>query len=265
MAWAWVQGASVASSGNASLAYANNVASGTKLIAVVAADISVTPATFTAAGTAMTQAALINGTTGGGVTLAVYFLDTTAGMVGTKPTVTMTGVTGSGGTDLLIAEVSGLVAGNTTAAALDGTAATKQVSSAATVAQPAYTSTALNEFLITCSGDNGGPQTWTDPAGYQGATAGPGSAGAVKGINNNANSDIELAYKNSANGPESGTWSYTGTTTGSAYIVVAFKVPAGAAATPFFPARQPARSRIPSPYSLGGAGLVNANSVQQVP
>jgi hypothetical protein len=227
MAWAWVQGASVASSGNASLAYTNNVASGTKLIAVVSADISVTPATFTAAGTAMTLAALINGTTGGAVTLAVYFLDTTAGMVGTKPTVTMTGVTGSAGTNLLIAEVSGLTVGNTTAAALDGTAGTAQVSSAATVGQPSYSSTAASEFLITCSGDNGGPQTWTDPSGYQGATAGPGSAGAVVGINNNSNSDIELAYKNSTNGAETGTWSYTGTNTGSAYIVVAFKVTGG--------------------------------------
>lgn len=264
MAWAWVQGASVASSGNASLAYTNNVVTGNKLIAVMAADIVVTPATFTAAGTAMTLAGSITGSTGGGVSLYVYFLDVTAGMNGTKPTVTMTGVTGSGGTDLLIAEVSGLLAGNTTAA-LDGTAATKQVSSAATVTQPAYTSTAANEFLITCNGDNGGPQTWTDPSGYQGATAGPGSAGAVKGINNNSNSDIELAYKNSTNGAETGTWSYTGTTTGSAYIVVAFKVPAAAAAAPFYPARQPARTRIPSPYTLGGPGLLNSNSVQQVP
>jgi hypothetical protein len=112
---------------------------------------------------------------------------------------------------------------------LDGSVAFAGFAAAASDAQPSYTSTVANEFLVSLEADNGGPQTVTQPTGY---TLAPGS------ITNNANCDAALAYKNSTGGAESGTWTFGGTTTGTELGVVAFKVSGAGPPTsgpPMFP------------------------------
>ena len=65
---------------------------------------------------------------------------------------------------ILLQEVSGLLAGNTTAMA-DGTLASLGgVGSSGSTGSPSYTSTASSEFLVSVYGDDGGPLTWTKPA-----------------------------------------------------------------------------------------------------
>lgn len=223
-----MQAASVAATGFANtqaVAYSTaNLSSGTKLIAVIGCDNSgtadvISSVTF-GAGNNGTQCGFLNSTTDL-VDVALYAMDTPAGVVGTKPTVTVTFNAGqTPACSLVILEVSGLATGNTTAAMLDGTAATAAFAAAASDAQPSYSSTAANEFLVVCEADNGGPQTVTQPGGY---TLNGSS------VTNNGNANAAIAYKNSTGGAESGTWTFGGTTTGTALLVVAFKIPAGAA------------------------------------
>jgi hypothetical protein len=144
-------------------------------------------------------------------------MDTPAGDVGTKPTITAL-MSNSQFGGMVIQEVSGLAIGNTLAAMIDGTPATAGFAAGASHAQPAYSTTAAGEFLVSFCGDQGGPQTMTQPSGYT------MSAGV---LNNNSSCDCCPAYKNSAGSAESGTWTYTGSTIGSNIIVAAFKLAAG--------------------------------------
>ena len=73
-------------------------------------------------------------------------------MVGTKPTITATWASG-GGLGLVVQEVSGLLAGNTTAM-VDGTPGTLTGSTTST-GSPTYSSTAANEFLVSAYADIG--------------------------------------------------------------------------------------------------------------
>ena len=93
---------------------------------------------------------------------------------GATTTITATYAGTSGGGAMLIQEVSGLTAGTTAAAMLDGTAGT--LSSAANTASfstgtPSYASASPAEYLIALYGDDGdnGAWTWSGPAGYPGA------------------------------------------------------------------------------------------------
>ena len=226
MAWSVLQAASAAGTTGANTKAVTfstaNLTSGTKIIAVFGGFNAGTLAPSSVrdgASNAMTQVAFANDTTNQ-VFIGVYAMDTPAGDAGTKPTITVT--FGAGQTpecSLLVMEVSGLVTGNTSAM-WDGTAATASFAAGASHAQPSYSSTASNEFLLAAETDNGGPQTVTQPAGY----TLNGSA-----ITNNSIADAAPAYKNSTGGAESGTWTFGGTTTSTALAVVAFKVPAAAA------------------------------------
>lgn len=225
MAWSVLQSVSHNTAGtpattNTTTYTTANITSGSKIIAVAASDSAgATTSGCTVGGTAMTKVAEISGATGGDVDVSLWALDAPAGVVGTKPSVVITWNT-STNSSILAQEVSGLLAGNTSAM-WDGTPATLQ---ATTVlggqSQPAYTSTAANEYLVAVFGDNGGPETYTVPSGYTGDT---------NGVNGNSFDDLTVAYKNSANGAETGTWTFTGTATGAGYIVVAFKIAAVAA------------------------------------
>src|SRR5581483_4610183 len=210
MAWSVLQGAGhvadIVQNGLISATFATaNLTSGTKLIAAVSVGDNGSGITVTGVsdGTnAFTQVGFKSyANSDGGVYL--FALDTPAGDAGTKPTITATtaSVTGSGA-PITIQEVSGLLAGNTTAM-LDGSPGTAAGSTGTSTTSPAYSTSAASEYLVAVYGDyEDAVTTWTNPAGYTGATAGPGSAAAATGANTSNTSNLELAYKNSAGGAE---------------------------------------------------------------
>jgi hypothetical protein len=136
--------------------------------------------------------------------------------VGAKPNIILTMTDHDPSPSMLVQEVSGLLAGNTTAMA-DGTPGAVQSSGTTSPASPAYTSTSANEYLVILYGDQGGGVTWTNPSGY---------TGDANGINGSGNADIQIAYKNSTGGAESGAYTLSGTV---AYGIIlgAFKLPGG--------------------------------------
>jgi len=241
MAWSVLQSVGTASSGSTSTTiaatYTTNLTSGTKLIAWISwnnvGGSNTINSVQDASANALTQCAYLNDTThaAGG---ALYAMDTPAGDVGAKPTITCT-FSSAFIASIVILEVSGLVTGNTTGAMLDGTAAIAGFAGASSDALPSYTSTASSEFLFSGQADDGGPQTASPPAGY---------STAANSVNNNGNSNAVVAYKNSSNALESGSWTFTGTTTGTVLAIVAFKVTGGAITSgpPLYPeqmTRQP--------------------------
>jgi hypothetical protein len=195
--------------------YTSALSAGTKLIALVASGSVTITSVKDAAANSFTLLARVSGSGGGATELSWWAIDVPAADVGTAATITANSATNSAA--MLIQEVAGLAAGNTTAAMLDGTPGTVQVAASASHAQPAYTSTAANEYLAAAFTDSGGPETYTAPAGY---------TPDANGVNNSAVGDCVIAYKNSAGAAESGTWAFTGTFTGvgTAYAVVAFQL-----------------------------------------
>jgi hypothetical protein len=218
--------------------YTTNLSSGTKLIAFFSAFGS---GSFTitsikdAGGNTFTQLAFLYSATSG-TGAGIFAMDTPAGDVGTKPIITALMSNNQFG-GMVIQEVSGLAVGNTLAAMIDGTPATAAFAAGASHAQPAYSSTAIGEYLVSFCGDQGGPQIMTQPAGYT------MSAGV---LNNNSSCDCCPAYKDSTGGAESGTWTYSGSTIGSNILVAAFKL-SGAAAVGILP--QQSRKRMPAVFT----------------
>jgi hypothetical protein len=216
MPWNRLQSASHSASATTNpVTYPGKVQSGTKLIALVSTGAASITSVKDGAGNTFTALATIHGSTGGSVTVGLYALDTPAGDVGTTPTITATVPATGDDQSILVQEVAGLAVGATAVLMLDGTAGTSQATTTASQAQPAYTSSLPNGYLVACFGDNGGPETWTVPAAY---------TADANGVNNNSTADVVIAYKNSSPGAETGTWAFSGTHTGGAYIVAAFKI-----------------------------------------
>ena len=217
MSWSRLQSAShgATASTTVTATLPNNAVAGSKIIAFIAS-------TITTAITSVQDAALnsltviedVSGSAGGNTQCAVYAMDTPAGDVGIKPAITVTGVTADW--SVLVMEVSGLAAGNTLAAMVDGTPAGVQETPTTSQAQPAYRTSTAGEFLVSFLGDNGNSVTYA-LAGY---------TLDVNSINGNANNDVVVGYKSSTGAAESGTWTTSGTPTGSGLIVAAFKLAA---------------------------------------
>jgi hypothetical protein len=236
MAWSYLQGAAsttLGSGNTTTVTFANNVVSGSKIIVFASSDsTSGTPSAPTSGGFTWTAVgAVSSGTPNGALSQQMFFLDTPASLVGTKPSIAVV-FNASTSPGVSIIEVAGLLPGNTTAC-LDGVQATKLLAGASSEAQPAYTSTAAGEFLAVGYGDNGGPAIWTVPAGYNADNnGGTGIVGA--GANDSSTTNNVIAYKSTTGGAE-GTpnWTFTGSPTsmGSGFIIVAFKLaPSGASA-----------------------------------
>jgi hypothetical protein len=236
MAWSVLQSASGTGTSSATATFGSNASSGTKIIAFCACDLTESFTVADAAANAWTSMGAITGGSGSNkVGVQLFALDTPAGDVGIKPAIKATASGGSPNVGIVVMEVSGLLAGNTTAM-LDGTAATVAETPVSPQSQPAYTSHASNEFLVSCLGDNGNSVTYA-LSGYT-----PDSSN----INGSANTDVLIYYKNSTNGAESGSWTTSGTPTMSGLIVVAFKLAAGGVTpAPFYPSPHPAQARIP--------------------
>lgn len=197
MAWARLQSKFLGGSSPLSTSMSGTLTSGTVLFALFATDSGANSgATCTVGGNSMTL--LVHPNNGGGTNGGsnLFVLATPAGLAGTTPTFT---ATLSGGTNysLLVWEVSGI------SATPDGTAQTSSGSSsgAASIGPPVYGSSAANEYLLYCFGDDGGGSAVTAPGGYStDPNNDTGSAGA----------DVAVAYKNSTGGTESGQWSLAG-------------------------------------------------------
>ena len=220
MGWAVVQSAkkaatsAIATTGAA--AFGTNLSSGTKIIAAV----SVPYGTVSGVSDGTNSLTLIGRKTVTNLLdVSLWAMDTPAGDVGTKPTITAT-LTNSAQSSVLIQEVSGLLPGNTTAMA-DGTPGSNTGTGGASTGSPAYTSTASNEYLVSVYGDDGGPETFTKPTAL---TADANS------VNANSYDDIAIAYGNSTNGTEAGSWALAGTSADWATLLVAFQL--AAAGTP---------------------------------
>jgi hypothetical protein len=229
VSWSFVQSASSFGTqrGFEAVAYGSNVSSGNKLVVWTTVKLTTTSTVKDGAGNSWTKLASIglNGSTANGE-FALWALDCPAGDAGTAPTITAT-FAGSQFGGLLVEEVSGLLAGNTSAM-LDGTAGTTSgtLSAGGNAGPPSYSSTASNEWLAYGYGDNAGSSnvpSWTAPAGYTPDANGVNGAGVV---------NIANAYKNSTGTTETGHYTITlaGGTALWGEIMVAFKLAAGGAA-----------------------------------
>ena len=191
-------GTCVTGAANGGTDWPSNLSSGTKLIAYVTNSWGTPPGVPTsvkdAALNAFTHVVTIDYQ--GEAATSIWILDTPAGDVGAKPLITAT-FTNSFGSNMIVEEVSGLLAGNT-ASVLDGTAGTANgTTSPAT--SGAYSSTAANEFLVGVVGDGGYSATYT-LTGFTADSANPSP---------NANAGLFVGYKNSSNGSESLSWAFT--------------------------------------------------------
>ena len=248
MAWSVLQSASFNSTTgvtSATATFGTNLSSGSKLIVYVGYG----------SGGGLVINSVSDGTNGftqvktGGLSaflLAdVWVLDTPAGDVGTKPTITVT-PSSSCALGFIVQEVTGLASG--TSGSLDGTPGLADSASGASspTTSPTYSSAASNEYLVSLYVDGyaaGGTPHWAVPAGY---TADANS------IQNNGVANVAVGYKNSSNGSESAAWSFTVATTEAWTVILgAFKLaaagggPAGTVqprATVPVPRRRPARA-----------------------
>jgi hypothetical protein len=211
MAWSFLQSASATNSGsgNVSVAYGTNLTAGSKLIALTA--VSGAPGAPVVSDGTNTFTQLADFEESFSTEISLFALDCPAADAGTKPTITATIGTNYGAT-IIVQEVSGLLAGNTTAMT-DGTAA-----SAGGTASPAttgsYSSAAAGEYLIACYSDAGNSVTLTTPSGW---TADPHN------VQSSSLADGAIFYKNSAGGAESASVTLSAAATW-ATLLVAFKL-----------------------------------------
>lgn len=139
--------------------------------------------------------------------MAVYLL-----VVPATPSTTVTAnytnnPTGSGAA-LFCAEFSGITA------TIDGTAAGNNQATG-TITQPAYSSTAVNELLLSCFADDGDPTlsagSWTTDSNNQ---------------TNSSHAQVGIQYKNSTGGSETGGGWADGTGGDAGIVVFALQLPA---------------------------------------
>lgn len=220
MAWSVLQSASAtnAGSGNAAVTFSTaNLSSGTKVVALVSVSCSSTTFIVTSVkdGAANTWTQLASKISADFSThVGLYALDTPAGDVGTKPTITATIGTNFGAT-IQVLEVSGLLAGNTSAM-LDGTAGTA-TGTASPATTSSYSSAAASEFLFLGYGDPGFAVTNTTPGGWTADS---------HNVSGNSLADCAVYYKNSTGGAESASVTLSGAATWDT-ILVAFQLASG--------------------------------------
>ena len=219
MAWSRIQSAKTAATmtgaATGTATFTTNLSSGTKIIAAVSVSVgSATTVSGVADGNGNSLTLIGRKTTASLQDTSLWAMDTPAGDAGTTPAITATLTGGTGQISIVIQEVSGLLSGNTTAMA-DGTLGSKNGTGGSSTGSPTYTSTASDEYLVSVYGDDGGPETWTKPSAL---TADANS------INGNSYADCAIAYGNSTDAAEAGSWALTGTSAEWATLLVAFKL-----------------------------------------
>ena len=221
MAYLVLQGSkNVVASGNGTCAFTtSNLSAGTKILCLVAVDFSTggNPVTSVkdAAGNTLTLLAdLTYGSTTGFTGL--YAMDTPAADAGIKPTLTAT-VTTNFGVAMIVAEVAGLLAGNTTAMC-DGTGTSASGTASPATGGTGYTTAAAGELLVFGYGDPGfSAEVYSPLTGFQfiGVESGNSTANAV------------MAYMASTGALESASMTITpGTAMTWGTVLIAFKLAA---------------------------------------
>lgn len=209
-----------------------NLSAGSKIIAFVSVGATSAPALTgcTATGSnVLTQMGTINQAN---ARIYIFAVDATgdgshASMVGTKPTVTAT-CGSTVGLGIVIQEVPGLLAGNTTAV-LDGSPGTL-TGATATTGSPAYSDTVAGQYKVSAYGDFGTGFTVATAAGW---TPDPNN------VNASTNSDCLVQYRASTGGTDAD--GFTNADTGGwAIVEVAFKLASASAGTPGVPYSFPA-------------------------
>jgi hypothetical protein len=207
MAWSRIQSVGVFHNGSSpSATFGAGLTSGTKLIVAVlnytaGAHISTMTDGGSGSFTKVADTGICSGSFGGA---QLWVLDTPAGDVGTAITVTTT-TSGNGPYGMVCQEVSGLLAGTT--GSLDGTAGITtgtQGAGSPTISSPAYSSTAVNEYLVSAISVN------TNGGSFPTITPGSGTADPNNQSFTNALNCTGIAYGNSSNGAETNNWSCTG-------------------------------------------------------
>jgi hypothetical protein len=211
---------------------ATNLSSGSKLVAYLMVAASAVASTVKdTAGNSFGQVFATSFTGPPGTdNFYIYVLDTPAGDVGATTVITATTTGSAGGMALLVQEVSGLAAGSTAGAVLDGTAGTLtgNTSGAFSTGTPTYSSGTAGEYLVAVYGDDGdtsGTTVTTPPSGYTADT---------HNIHSSGNSDLAVYYEPSTGGAETDGFTIGPGSSGVGWldVVVAFKLAAGAAAAP---------------------------------
>jgi hypothetical protein len=219
MAWALVQSQSASAiTATVTATLGATPTTGNKLIALVSyngAAIKDFISVKDGNSVAFTQLVDVHFADAGDIRIGLYAMDVPA----TPNAVITLTVNSAADCSILVQEVSGLLAGNTSAM-LDGTAGTSHAGTN-TYTAPTYSSTAAGEYLVAGYVDNGGPLTWAVANSY---------IADAHGINTNSNDDNVIAAKNSTNGAEASPFTLSGTAAGWASLLVAFKVAAGGAA-----------------------------------
>lgn len=217
--WSRIQSASAISFSTAVSATFStaNLSAGCKVIAAVGSSWNDAPSSVKdGAGNSWTQ--LGSEIKSGGCSVWLYALDVPSGDVGTKPTITAT-FPSSNGQSIVIQEVSGLLAGNTTAM-LDGTPAGLS-GTAASTGSPSYSSTAAGEYLLCIFAD-----------GNVAATIVAGGSLTLDPNNTTSQSHTAIEYGDSMGGAE--TTGFTSAPSSWTILTAAFKL----AAAPVSPSGQ---------------------------
>lgn len=210
MAWSRVQSAKGVTFGSSVAATFStaNVSAGDKIIAVVSSSWRDPPSGVSDGTNSWTLLGSKLPASNGGSTW-LYALDVPT--PGTKPTITAT-FPSSNGQSIVIQEVSGLLAGNTTAM-IDGTPAGLSGTGSAT-GSPAYSSAVANEYLVCIYGDANSAATLVAASGMS-----------LDPNNVTTQSFASIEFGNSTGGAE--TTGFTGASSGQwSILTVAFKLAA---------------------------------------
>ena len=217
MAWARLQSFNGLGSTSCTATPGSNLTSGSVMIAVVAVNSNTgsTPSITVkdASANSFLQVAAAPAVAYSNGSVFLFCISTPAGDAGAKPVITATDSLADE-ISLLVVEFSGLATGGTLGSMVDGTAGTSSGSAASPTTSPSYSSSLASELLISCVGDTGG-YTWTKPAAL---AADPNNQ------NGTSNGDASLAYGNSTGTSESAVWTFTGSGSQWASILVAFKL-----------------------------------------
>jgi hypothetical protein len=239
VAWSVLQSASNSTSaGTVAATFSTaNVQAGTKIIAIVSVGATTAPAVTSVKDAALNTWTQVGNANQANARVYIFALDTPAGDVGTKPTLTATS-SSTPGLSIVIQEVSGLLAGNTTAMC-DGSAATL-TGTASSTGSPSYTSTASNEYLVSAYGDFGSGNTVVISGGWSADT---------HNVNSSGNSNCMVQFKNSTNGAETDGFT-TADAGGWAVAEVAFQLAAAAGGVTYVPPRYGQAAPVsPAPWS----------------
>jgi hypothetical protein len=196
-----------------------NLSAGSKIIVHASGGGTGTPAITSVTATGGNTLTQIGAASQGNARIYIYACDASgaggSSMVGTKPTITATW-SGSAGLGLVIQEVPGLLAGNTTAM-VDGTPGTL-TGTAASTGSPTYSDTTAGQYKVASYGDFGNGVTVVKAAAW---------TADANNVNASTSANCFVQYISSSGGTDTDGFT-SADTSGWAIVEVAFKLASGA-------------------------------------